>query len=78
MSVGNYMIYVSAVFSAMLPTDSDEENAQCTKGGRDFYSILIFLIRVITKTCAQHLLKALNILHIKTMQEDWKKTCPFF
>lgn len=64
------MVYVYAVFSAMLLTDSDEENAQCTKGGRDFYSVLIFLISVITKNCTQHLLKALSILHIKTMWED--------
>lgn len=67
------MVCVYAEFSAILLTDSDEENAECTKGGRDFYSILTFLISVITKSCAQHLLKALNILHIKTMWEDWKR-----
>lgn len=37
------------------------------------YSVLIFLISVITKSCAQNLLKALNILHIKSIEEDWKK-----
>lgn len=64
------MVYVYAAFSAMLVTDSDEENAQCTKGGRDFYFILIFLISIITKRCSRYLLKGLNILHIKTMQEN--------
>lgn len=54
---------------------SDEENVHCTKGGRDFYSHLIFLISIITESCTQHLLKALSVLHTKAIREGWRKNC---
>lgn len=55
---------------------SDAGSVQCTKGGRDFYSDLIFLISIITESCIQHLLKPLSILHTKTMRESWEKKWP--